>query len=225
MGKDPSSNSKLMQIADVLRSLSLLAWPLLVLVVFFMLIGPIQEVISSRSFSVQVGDYKISVQEVTNQQSELIASIREDLDKLKLRTDVLFNKANVSESQPLSNKAQSVLWVDDHPSNNALLIQELNRANILVYTARTSSEAFNKLNKENYSYIITDMGRNEAENIEKNPQAGLDLIKQVRASSRSTPIILYSSRKDLFEEAKDAGASFTTNSGTELLRILGFGEK
>ncbi|WP_162996764.1 hypothetical protein [Mucilaginibacter kameinonensis] len=64
---------------------------------------------------------------------------------------------------PLPN-GYRILWVDDHPrENNINDIHFFERNHIIVDTPKTNQEAYNLLNKNIYSYIITDIVRDKDE--------------------------------------------------------------
>ncbi len=222
---DGSSKGHISQVADLLHGLASFAWPLLAVIIALMLINPVRQAISSRDLSVRIGEYEVSIQEVADQQGDLIESIRKDVESLNSRVDSIEGKdsttASPSESPP---EIESVLWVDDYPPNNALLVLRLTEADISVTTARSTNEALDKLGKRSYSYIITDIGRVEPGETIKNTEAGLEFIREVRKFDSVTPILVFSSRVGLVgAEAKELGANIATSSSTELLRELGLG--
>jgi len=122
--------------------------------------------------------------------------------------------------------ASTVLWVDDRPQNNALVIDRLERNGIRVDIAKTTDEALALIEKCRYGAILTDMGRTE--DGVRAPDAGLHLIEAVRARGLSVPIIVYSSSRGTARSTRDrallAGATLVTGSTIDLtaeLAILG----
>ena len=87
--------------------------------------------------------------------------------------------------------AQTVLWVDDKPNNNLYQITALQAANIGVETVASTDEAMKHLEGSKPTAIISDMGR--WENGDWHGDAGLELIRKVRASDDRTPIFVYAS--------------------------------
>ena len=87
--------------------------------------------------------------------------------------------------------AQTVLWVDDKPNNNLYQITALQAANIGVETVASTDEAMEHLEASKPTAIISDMGR--WENGDWHGDAGLELIRKVRAGDDRTPIFVYAS--------------------------------
>ena len=60
---------------------------------------------------------------------------------------------------PPERRAAAVLWVDDRPENNALLIDQLMTDGVQVDVARTTEEGLALASRRGYGAVITDMGR------------------------------------------------------------------
>ncbi|MET8774636.1 response regulator [Nocardia sp. NPDC004654] len=120
--------------------------------------------------------------------------------------------------RPESPVASAILWVDDHPSNNAFLIDRLERNGIRVDTALTTAAATDLLSTRRYGAIITDMNRTE--NGSAVPDAGLRLTETVRARGLTTPVLVFTSAHtaccDTSDQAIAAGARTVTSSPTDL---------
>jgi DNA-binding response OmpR family regulator len=78
-----------------------------------------------------------------------------------------------------------VLWVDDHPENNAEERRFLEVRRIAVYQVATSEEALALLAMYEYRAVISDMNRNGR------PLAGLELVREMRRRRDGTPFFLY----------------------------------
>ncbi|MEU4385978.1 response regulator [Promicromonospora sp. NPDC023805] len=117
---------------------------------------------------------------------------------------------------------RSILWVDDHPENNAILAESWRRDGAQVDIARSTSAALYLLEHHKYGLIISDMGRRESG--EDVPDAGLQLLLKVRTGDPVTPFVLYTSfsqagRATRVREAEASGASLVTDSTFELTRF------
>jgi CheY-like chemotaxis protein len=112
---------------------------------------------------------------------------------------------------------RSILWVDDHPENNAVLADSWRRDGAHVETARSTSEALHLLGDRAYGLIISDMGRHESGT--DVPDAGLRLLAKVRTSDPLTPFVLYGNVGPFSETAKAAGATLVTGSTFELMEF------
>ena len=112
--------------------------------------------------------------------------------------------------------APRVLWVDDRPQNN---IREQNAMTALgtqVATATSTQEALDTLDRSDFDVVITDMGR------PGNPQAGYELLEDLRTRGNAPPVIIYTSsnRPEQQELAKEHGAYGSTNRPDELLDLV-----
>lgn len=116
---------------------------------------------------------------------------------------------------------RSVLWVDDQPENNALLIEQLTTSGAHVDIATSTTEGLALASRRDYGAVITDLGRTE--NGGFRPDAGLDLVRQLRAAGDPAPTIVYSSERSAATRGPDvtaAGAQEITASGGEVLGFL-----
>ena len=123
---------------------------------------------------------------------------------------------------PTAQKPASlVLWLDDHPRNNTLLVEQLERENIKVDQAVSTRQALAMLQQKPYALLITDMAR--AENGRRLKDAGVRTVREVRQAHAALPIIVYCSKDTVASygtEAEAAGARFITTSGTSLLAAV-----
>jgi len=111
-----------------------------------------------------------------------------------------------------------VLWLDDHPRNNTLLVEQLVRQNIRVDLAQSTAQALSLLSKKPYALLITDMARLEGG--QRQRDAGVQTVREVRQLTPSMPIIVYCSKDTAVtygQQAEAAGANFITTSGISLL--------
>jgi CheY-like chemotaxis protein len=120
---------------------------------------------------------------------------------------------------PTAQKPASlVLWLDDHPRNNTLLVEQLERENIKVDQAVSTRQALAMLQQKHYALFITDMAR--VENGRRLKDAGVRAVREVRQTLPDLPIVVYCSKDTVASygtEAQAAGARFITTSGTSLL--------
>jgi CheY-like chemotaxis protein len=113
---------------------------------------------------------------------------------------------------------RSILWVDDHPENNAMLAESWRRDGASVEIARTTAEALRLLETRTYGLIISDMVRIET-GVEVR-DAGMQLLWKVRATDSMTPFVLYGYDVAAFADAaRGAGATLVTNSTFELVEL------
>lgn len=120
-------------------------------------------------------------------------------------------------SGPTGPALRSILWVDDHPENNAVLADSWRRDGAHVEIARSTSEALQLLESHAYGLIISDMGRQES-GLDV-PDAGLRLLSKLRMIDPVTPFVLYGNVGPFAVTAKAAGATMVTGSTFELMEF------
>lgn len=101
-----------------------------------------------------------------------------------------------------------VLWVDDHPENNAEERRFFERRKIAVYPVKSSEEALALLAMYEYRAVISDMNR------DGRPLAGLELVREMRRRNDDTPFFLYTivpsaAQRAFVAEAGGQGAAVT----------------
>ncbi len=83
-----------------------------------------------------------------------------------------------------------ILWVDDNPANNTLLVEQLKKMNYTVDIATNNQAALSELAYKAYEIIITDIARDkEAEN-------GVNLLKKLPRQIAREDVIIYTSPDD-----------------------------
>jgi CheY-like chemotaxis protein len=215
--------------SDVVSLITGLAWPVLVLVVVLVLLKPIRNVIESRAFTIKIGGNEISVQQASQQLADRFDDLRDHV----LSTDAAAASpplatpghdvaAEAGAVEPVATAAISrlsaVLWVDDYPSNNAFEVDTLQRRSVTVVQVETTADALREVNARRFDVVITDMGRDKDGN-----EAGLDLIRRLRALQITTPVIVYTSARAAAasrDQAIALGAYGVTASATELIGLL-----
>jgi CheY-like chemotaxis protein len=115
-----------------------------------------------------------------------------------------------------SGSIAPILWVDDMPQNNTSLIDSLRSLDIEVELARSTGEAVEAFNRRSYGLLISDLGRQEGANY--NPNAGVDLIRAVRAEDPVVPIIIFATHRAVAmeDELLREGATLVTNRASVL---------
>lgn len=112
-----------------------------------------------------------------------------------------------------------VLWVDDNPNNILHERRSLEALGISFVLATSTEEALDKLERQYFDLIISDMGR------PGDSQAGYILLDKLRSTGNSTPFIIYatSSRDPKhIAESRRRGAVTCTNNPSELFEMVLF---
>jgi CheY-like chemotaxis protein len=214
------------QLAEILKAIGALAWPVILAVVLWKFYGPLKSVIESargRRFTVKVAGNELTVEEANEQQRHLLSDLQTKLAGLEKRIETTLVPGGLAligpkDVQPSATRpVRSILWVDDNPKNNSYIISTLTDLRVAVTTALSTREALRLFEPGRFARIVTDMGRPEGD------KAGIDLVKLIRTQDPNIPIIIYCggwAAANLKEEALKAGASGITSSATTLLRLL-----
>lgn len=109
-----------------------------------------------------------------------------------------------------------ILWVDDHPENNAAEKRFLEQHRIGVYQVTTTEDALTLLRMYAYGAVVSDMGRSGR------PLAGIDLLREMRARGDSRPFFLYTvySSEAQQQLLADAGGQGVAESSDELYAAI-----
>lgn len=232
--------------ASLISAIASLMWPAIVVVALIIFRHPLRRIISSaerREWTLEVGGQKLTMRQLSEQQNSLITDLQRRVGGLSQAvTGRAPEQAATGDGgrdagaepareaarqgweaadQPADAPAYSVLWVDDHPENNAVLIESLRRNGVRVDLPRTTRDGLALLSQRRYAIVISDMGRTEAG--QDVPDAGLRLLKRVRETRPSIPFVIYASpgaASYYREQALAEHATAITASPTELSAIL-----
>jgi DNA-binding response OmpR family regulator len=86
------------------------------------------------------------------------------------------------------NAIATILWVDDHPSNNRLEIEAFRRQRIAVHLAESTGDALKLLAINRYRLVISDLGRGE------DRLAGVKMMDVMKQHGLNAPVIIYTVR-------------------------------
>ena len=108
---------------------------------------------------------------------------------------------------------KSILWVDDNPSNNRLLVRTLERLGLDVEQAISTDTGLLAMQVRRFDLVISDMGRGA------NMRAGYDLLKAIREQGNQVPFLVFagSDTPQFRREAAERGAQLSTNDMLELM--------
>lgn len=148
-----------------------------------------------------------------------INSVEKKLEEMqqliwKMVGDIPKSTNNVGTSKNIQNR---VLWVDDYPINNELVMRLFEDKQIVFDIAISTKQGLDLYKKQSYDVIITDMGRSYQSD------AGIELIKELKALKCETPIIVYASHNAIHrygDLALSLGATKVTNGISNIIAIL-----
>ncbi|OYO28928.1 response regulator [Janthinobacterium sp. PC23-8] len=167
---------------------------------------------------------EIEVTELSRLQQKSLEDLQEAVTRLLLARTAGDGEPAVASlaGLPTAQKPSvRVLWLDDHPRNNTLLVEQLARENIKVDLAQSLAQALSLLQKNQYALLITDMARLEGGQRVKD--AGVRTVRDVRQAMPELPILVYCNKDTMAsygKQAEAAGARFVTTSGTSLLAAV-----
>jgi CheY-like chemotaxis protein len=170
----------------------------------------------------KVGGQELGMEELSSQQNAMIADLQKQVGALnRIIGDSALNTQAPEPTAEETALAHAVLWVDDHPENNALIIEQLQRNAVRIDLVKSTSEALTYLGQRRYGAILSDMGRTE-KGVDV-PDAGLRLLRAVRRSGQNIPVLFYTSSfaaQEYAHEATDEAATVITSSTTVLYGSL-----
>ena len=121
--------------------------------------------------------------------------------------------------------SKRVLWVDDHPGNNAAETAALAKLKIEVVAVRSTDEALARLadaaRGDDFDLVISDWGRSA-----EGPMAGLRLMAAMRGGGHAQPVLYYHGttgavqRAALATTARVAGAFGEAVLPADLIRLV-----
>lgn len=204
--------------AKLISALAALAWPLVFGLLLIKLFPSIRELVESargRKFSIKVAGNELTMEEASEQQRMLLSDVQGKLADLEKRLPLMNAGGTLSEPQaPTGNR---ILWVDDKPKGNSVLVESLEERGWRVDTAASTDEALRRLEHGHFDLLISDMSRPEGR------KAGIDLARKVQGMPRVIPVYIYcgkSSATNLREEALAAGVTEITSSASTLMALL-----
>lgn len=138
--------------------------------------------------------------------------------ELRLPRSLLDSDFVVPQEQNNDFHGLRVLWLDDHPANNAWLAQELTRGGAQVETCTDRESALAALAHFRPTVLLSDIRRGD------DTQAGLVDLRYLREEGLYYgPVYFYTGQVTpaRLEHAQELGASGVTADPDELLRWLG----
>jgi CheY-like chemotaxis protein len=117
---------------------------------------------------------------------------------------------------PTTDWAYRVLWVDDRPDNNIHERRAFEAMGLSFTLAFSTNEALERLSKEKFAAIISDMGRREG------PREGYVLLDAIRKKGDNTPFFIYagSNAPEHKRETTEHGGQGCTNDAHELFLMV-----
>ncbi len=208
----------------VTKLLAVLVWPAILAFVLVRFRGALGDFMTSLSeFSLKGGGFEASAK---RRQAEAAAALgaagvahpdaaSEDIGQKTRAAAELVAEVVTPRVMRRAGKA-TVLWVDDRPSNNIHERQALEAVGITFVLATSTEQALEKLKRQSFDAIISDMGR------PPDSQAGYTLLDKLQGSGDRTPFIIYAGSRapEHRAEARRRGAIGCTNRPDELFEMV-----
>jgi CheY-like chemotaxis protein len=210
----------------IAKLLAALAWPAVVVFILVWFGSSLREFIAGLGeFSFKAGGFEASAKRMQAEAAAALAAAvalkpEEAAGPGSAPQDVRNTATVVAEAatpRVIRRTAGSkVLWVDDRPKNNVYERQALEALGVGFVLAQSTDEAIEKLARQKFDAIISDMGR------PPDLQAGYTLLDQLRANGDRTPFIIYAGSRaaEHQAEARRRGAVGCTNHPSELLEMV-----
>lgn len=219
------------------KMIEALAWPLLALFVLLLFRGQVIALLAALKkktddagdVGINVGGVKVTLQNMSRQQMQVVSELQSQMEKLKEAVQVLSPSQKAVELKeveappvPVPTQAERrILWVDDEPQNNILLAEFLRDQGVDVDTALSTAEALRQVSRRTYAAVVTDLGRQE--NGSYSDDAGVELVEEIRKRSITVPIYVYTSKDGIKRarvQAEKAGAELVTSNSSILMSYL-----
>jgi CheY-like chemotaxis protein len=145
--------------ADLLRAIAAFSWVALAFVVFLALLRVL------RSQDAPLTKLGLGPGGVTMEWAEakFDAAVSKSDDKTQRAIGNVAKRSVIERLRTHANllARARILWVDDHPENNAALIELLREFKASIDTPRSNNEAFTLLGESPYDVVISDVGRDD----------------------------------------------------------------
>ncbi len=209
-------------LASVITAIAAVGWPLVMAFLVWKLLPILKSRLSAGDVTVKMFGVEVSLQDASENFGKQLADLQEKVVQLRtIAGQAHPHSLDGSPTQSDIAPGERILWVDDHPENNAFEIARLQAAEIPVDQVSSTDEALVSLTHKRYTKVITDLERRE--NGQTAPQAGIELINRMRDNGIPIPVYVYCSKAavDLYgDKVSAAGAAGITSSPLELFEQL-----
>ena len=222
-------------VPPLLTAASSLFWVIVALAILYLFRRPIIAILEQMSRgggTISAFGGKIEVGAATVQQQALIEDLQQQVKLLSDRIDKAHGPelrgghgaadtlaaVELLKSLPTTEQRAHphILWVDDHPENNALIVASLSGRDFDFKQVTSSEEALKLLGERKFSAMISDMGRVADDD-------GITLAKAARIIDATVPIFIFCSEpkaRRYAQEAHDVGVNVITSSATVISQAL-----
>jgi len=131
-----------------------------------------------------------------------------DVPRIRDTVDRVFTPETLNN---MTGKA--ILWVDDNPANNELVVRALRKFGLDIEQATSTEAAVAAFRRRKFDLVISDMGRGD------DMRAGYSLLKLLRERGSKVPYFIFAGldKPEFRREAAERGAQLSTNDMLELV--------
>jgi len=207
-------------LAKLISSVASLAWPAIFLFLVLKFFEPLKALIESargRKFTIKVAGNELTMEEASEQQRVIVSDLAQKIAALELSSPRSSQEIQAALANSINSESKRILWVDDLPKNNSLLVATLEERGVTVDIATNSNQGLELMARNKYDAVISDIGRPEGD------RAGIDFTRKVRSRDKTTPIYIFCggwAARNLREETLLAGANEITSSGSTVLALI-----
>ncbi|MEU2563668.1 response regulator [Streptomyces longispororuber] len=144
--------------------------------------------------------------------SQLLDEAAEDSDT-PVAPNVKRGVLNRLDHAAATLKDGRILWVDDHPENNGALISLFRSLDMVVDTARSTSEGLVALRHGSYDILLSDIDR------DGDPQAGIHMLRELERREIDLPVVVHAANFDS-ELGVDRRIFTATNHPVEIVHYV-----
>jgi hypothetical protein len=176
-------------VGDLFQGLAAAMWVVLALVVFLVFRRPLLERIphlTKLGMSATGVTMEFAEQKLAEAGTRLDEETRRSIGEVATKT--LLHR--LDRNADLVRDAR-ILWVDDHPENNAALVELLRKIGARIDTAQTNDAAFALMRSNRYDAVISDVGRDVGpeKDSERKELMGVDFAEAVFDTWGQRPLL------------------------------------
>ncbi len=139
-------------LASVITAIAAVGWPLVIVFLIWKLLPIFKTRLSSGDVTVKMFGVEVSLQDASENFGKQLADLQEKVTQLRSiaeQSHPHLLDGTRGSSGPASN--ERILWVDDHPENNAFEIARLRSVGISIDQASSTDEALAALTHTRYT--------------------------------------------------------------------------
>ena len=205
-------------VAPTIGAFSALLWPLIVAFLLWRLLPTIMQILSTRSFTLKVGQVEFTAQQLTNKVIANTADLQATVSSLTQKVSSFEEHLTHTDYAlpPAMPKITEILWVEGVADTFAYERQQLTSLGASLVVAKSTAEALEVLDKRRFDVVVTETARSEEGAYD--PGAGLKLVRLMRARHIVVPVVLYGSGLSESQMAQLSGdAAFVASASPQAL--------